>query len=476
MSLAFLAATVWLVPRAPAQAKDVAPQAATKPAAGTPLSKPAASRAAVSASPSAQAPAATAGDKAAPPAGPQAQPQNPHQWRDNRLIDFFCTLGVLLVLYPIARFLLKQWLLRREKLLGALDGDAIVYYYQQFRAGSPVVRQHPPIERKKLVDHRVFPKEVSDAYMESFRKDFSRWYGRKYYIAPVAMLALLSAVSGWWADEILRAWASNGIGPGTSLRALVASGLAGAFVWVISDELDRLRKRDFTTSDVYYYDFRILLAIPFAWALSASSIDGKLLGVPTVIPLAYFLGSFPTKTLFTIARRIGSQQLKLGDDQVNGTLELEKLQSIGKTNAERFNDEGITTITALAYVDPIDLTIRTNFDFSYVVDCVSQALAWIYFGKNEKYDDLLGLSLRGSQEVYSVIQNAGDASNAEKKARAQQTILDAAADLKIPPNAFRSSLDQIAEDPYTKFLVNVWCCLADVGHRPTTKAVSPDTR
>ena len=80
----------------------------------------------------AQAPAATAGDKAAPPAGPQAQPQNPHQWRDNRLIDFFCTLGVLLVLYPIARVLLKQWLLRREKLLGALDGDAIVYYYQQF--------------------------------------------------------------------------------------------------------------------------------------------------------------------------------------------------------------------------------------------------------------------------------------------------------------------------------------------------------
>ena len=46
---------------------------------------------------------------------------------------------------------------------------------------------------------------------------------------------------------------------------------------------------------------------------------------------------------------------------------------------ERYKDEGITTICGLAYADPIDLTIRTNFDFNYVVDCVSQALMWIYF-------------------------------------------------------------------------------------------------
>ena len=94
---------------------------------------------------------------------------------------------------------------------------------------------------------------------------------------------------------------------------------------------------------------------------------------------------------------------------------------------------------------------------SYVVDCVSQALAWIYFGMNDKYDDLMGLSLRGAQEIYSLILDASDSVDSEKKARALQTILDAAADLKIPPDAFRSSLDQIAEDPYTKFLTNIWC-------------------
>ena len=407
------------------------------------------------------APLATSGAKPGdnPPAATttEGQSQDPHKVRDNALVHFFCTFGVLLVLYPIARFLLGQWSFRKDKLLGALSGDAIVYYYQQFRPGAPIVHQRSPVESTNPADKCIFPTEDSEAYMKSFQRDFSRWYGRKFYIAPVAMLTFLTCVSAWWADEMLRAWASIEIGPGTDLRALTASALAGAFVWVISDELDRLRKRDFTTSDVYYYVFRILLAIPFAWALSRATIDGKLLDLPAVIPLAFFLGAFPTSTLFTIARRIGSQMLKLGDDQETGDLELEKLQSIGKTNAERFKDEGIATITALAYADPIDLTIRTNFDLSYVVDCVSQALAWIYFGMNDQYDELMGLSLRGAQEIYSLILDASDSVDSEKKARALQTILDAAAALKIPPDAFRSSLDQIAEDPYTKFLTNIWC-------------------
>jgi hypothetical protein len=395
----------------------------------------------------------TAGDAKAP-AQAAPQPQNPHQLRDDYLIHVFCGLGVLLVLYPIGRFLIRPWFFRRELLLGALAGDAVVYYYQQFRAGAEVLSKFKPVEYPEPVDGCIFPKPVADAYLASFEYDFSRWYGRKYYLAPLLMLTLLTVAAGWWADEMLRTWASNGAGPGADLRALVASALAGAFVWVISDELDRLRRRDFVSVDVYYYVFRILLAVPFAWALSAVNLEGKLwLGIPAVIPIAFFLGSFPTQTLFTIARRIGSQQLKLGDDQETGDLELEKLQSIGKSNAERFKDEGITTITTLAYSDPIDLTIRTNFDFSYVVDCVSQALTWIYFG--DAAGQLFVYSLRGAQEIVSVVE-AADNPDDPQQARAEQTIVEAAAKLNIPLDAFRSSLDQIAEDPYTKFLVNVW--------------------
>lgn len=375
--------------------------------------------------------------------------------RDALLVVAFCALAVLLVIWPILRFLFRPWSLRKELIFGAVAGDAAVYYYQQFRPGAAVVTKTPPTKAALTADHYAYPKATRDAYFESFKEDFFKSYGRRYYIAPVAMLVILTAVSACWAQRMLREWAGNGIGPGTTLRALTASALAGAFVWVISDEIDRLRRRDFTTSDVYYYVFRILLAIPFAWSITAISVEGQTLGLLGSIPLAFFLGAFPTSTLFKIARRFGAQTLKLGDDQTTGNLELEKLQSIGKSNAERFQDEGITTITALAYTDPVDLTIRTNFDFSYVVDCVSQALGWIYF--QEDSAKLLALSMRGAQEITSVVRWASDASNPGRQASAEQAILDAATKLGLSDRAFRATLAQIVADPYSEFLVNVWC-------------------
>jgi len=373
--------------------------------------------------------------------------------RDTLLIEILCVIGVLVVLYPIGRFLLKQWRFRADRLFGVLAGDPIVYYYQQFRPGGGP-QGAAPVKLQQPENGNWYAEAVWKPYLKSFSKDFYKWYGRHYYFGPVLMLTVLTAGAACWAQRMLREWAANAGGPGTSMRALAAAALAGAFVWVISDELDRLRRRDFTTSDVYYYIFRILLAVPFAWALSAvQDNNNKIFGVPAAIPIAFFLGSFPTTTLFTIGRRFVTQQLKLGDDQQVAN-ELEKLNAVTKTNAERFRDEGVTTITQLAYSDPIDLTIRTNFDFSYVIDCVSQALAWIYLG--DGLSTLTPLSLRGAQEILSLWNTLARPSDPNAAARASNTINAAADLLKIDHDAFRSTIDQIAGDPYTIFLFNVW--------------------
>jgi hypothetical protein len=391
------------------------------------------------------------------PGGASTAPQNPlgsNARRDTQTIEILCVMGVLLVLYPIARFLAKQWRFRADRLFGELAGDPIVYYYQQFRPGGGPQGAPPVKMSAPTPDGNWFAAVDWKPYMDSFCTDFYRWYGRRYYIAPGLMLVVLTAGAACWAQRMLREWAMNAGGPGTSMRALTASALAGAFVWVISDELDRLRRRDFTTNDLYYYIFRILLAVPFAWALSAvQDNNNKIFGVPAAIPIAFFLGSFPTTTLFTIGRRFVTQQLKLGDDQQVAN-ELEKLNAVTKTNAERFRDEGVTTITQLAYSDPIDLTIRTNFDFNYVIDCVSQALAWIYLG--DGLSTLTPLSLRGAQEIASLMTDSGNTKDATIQQRADNTITAAAALLKIDKDAFRSTLVQVAEDPYTIFLVNVW--------------------
>lgn len=376
----------------------------------------------------------------------------PASW-DAVLVVGYCVLAALIVSWPILRFLYRPWNFRKELIFGALAGDASVYYYKQFRPGAAVETKYAAQKLQLPVNGYDFSQTDRDNYLKAFKGDFFRWYGRRYYIAPVSMLIVLTIITAAWAQRMLRTWASNG-GPGTNLRALTAAALAGAFVWIISDEIDRLRTRDFTTSDVYYYVFRILLAVPFAWAIAAVSVNGQTLGLPGSIPLAFFLGCFPTTTLFKIARRLAAQTLNLGDRSDKGSLELETLQSVTKTNAERFQDEGITSIVALAYTDPIDLTIRTNFDFSYVVDCVSQSLSWMYFGASSPI--LCKFSLRGSQEISNVVAWSSDATDVSRQAAAQKTIADAATAITISDLSFQTTLIQIVEDPYSKFLANVW--------------------
>ena len=352
---------------------------------------------------------------------------------DTTLVVVFCCFTVLLVLYPIGRYLVKPWAFRRDRLFGLLAGVAIVEYYKQFRPSSTIAN-------KKVGD----PALSEEEYFSLFKTDFNVWYGRKYYIVPICGLAILSFVSAWWAVLTARQWVT-GAQKVESTHGLVAAAIGGAFVWIISDELDRLRRRDFTSSDVYYYIFRILLAVPFGWALTRSQDLTLRVG----IPLAFFLGAFPTTTLFTAARRIAGRWLKLGENP-SGCLELETLQSLGKDNAERFKDEGITTIVQLAYTDPVDLTIRTNFDFNYVVDCVSQALLWIYIKPNA---DLNILSLRGAQEAAVLVEWLSDPAY---QTQAESTLTAAAAKLNISEQSLLTTLNQIALDPCTRFLLHVW--------------------
>ena len=86
-----------------------------------------------------------------------------------------------------------------------------------------------------------------------------------------------------------------------------------------------------------------------------------------------------------------------------------------------------------------------------MVSCVSQALMYIYFGEDSK--KLARFSLIGALENAALLRWTKDD---DKKALAEKTIQDAAATLNISPEALLINLAQIAEDPYTAFLANVW--------------------
>jgi Ca2+-binding EF-hand superfamily protein len=201
--------------------------------------------------------------------------------------------------------------------------------------------------------------------------------------------------------------------------------------------------------------------------------------------------------LFRISRRLTAEKLKLTDDQHEAALELEKLQSVSKSAAERFADEGIGSILELAYSDPIDLSMRTNFNFNYVRDCVSQALFWIYFPEQK----LQYVALRGTMEVGNLVRDHEDYHRdqcgmnippkkvdddscyrpagavddqppaASKKYdhdlqkrrhdETQHVIDDVAKQLKISSDALMATLRQVAYDPYTRFLRKMWKDMAE---------------
>jgi hypothetical protein len=167
------------------------------------------------------------------------------------------------------------------------------------------------------------------------------------------------------------------------------------------------------------------------------------------------VAAFPTNTLFALMRRLLSQNLKLSDVPMSGETQLKVLPGIDVLNAERFAAEDITTIAQLAYHDPVELTMRTNFDYSYIVDCLSQALLFIYVG--EEYLDKLALQgIRGSYEMRVICLDL-DSDDPLVVETAKEKLRAVAKAINYPSS---EALEKVAQesgcDPCTVFIYESW--------------------
>lgn len=338
------------------------------------------------------------------------------------LIWFACSAAWVLVWLPCVLYLSVS-LGERHGLFHVFDREKIKSYYKLFR---------PTVDTSKIDLER------------DFKASFTRIYGRRHYVLPLLLLAFLAAIGLWGTAKTLESWLA--LPSGTfKFHPIAVSAFLGAWTWVVYDQFNRLRNRDLTFHDLYGCVFRFLIAVPFGFFL------GKWAG-DFGISVAFLLGTFPTGTLFKIGRRLAVQQLKLGEDAAEPS-KLEKLQCVSRSSAERFIDEGINTIAELAWCDPVDLTLRTNKEFDYVIDCASQALVWVYF--EEKTRELYKLSLRTAHEVTSLVY-ALDFGNGDKKTLAKETLAEGAKALAMETNALENTLRLIKEDPFVEFLVAIW--------------------
>jgi hypothetical protein len=349
-----------------------------------------------------------------------------------RYVDI-CAVVILtaLLVIPVLIYLFTGWSVRRSEIVGAMSSKGAALYFKQF---------YPALRPERDV-------------LKAFSKHYQRRYGRRHYLIPLALLGIVAIFLLIMTTHTILNWLLNQ-SSATNLPPVAVGATAGAYMWVAGDILIRCRGRQLAPTDLYWAALRFVIAIPLAFAFAGILKDEAAVGI------AFLLGAFPTNTLLTIARRIGNRKLGLSEGGEEAQSEVEQIQGITSGLAERFRDEGVSTILQPAYSDPVDLTIRTSFSFNYVIDCISQSLAWLYLEKD--LEKSRRLSLRGAQEINTLITELRDGS-AREQATATATISHIAAQLNMDRDVLERLLCEIAFDPYTEFIVDLWHLPDDAG-------------
>jgi hypothetical protein len=251
------------------------------------------------------------------------------------------------------------------------------------------------------------------------------------------------SITTWLSTGNLDAFAPHRL----SLFSVVA--ISGAYLYCISEQIRRWYTLDLSPADLYWLSFRFVAAIPLGWTLRYFVAENL------AIPACFLVAAFPTNTLLAMMRRLLSQTLKVSDIPMSGDTQLKVLSGIDVVNAERFASENITTIAQLAYYDPVELTMRTNFEYSYIVDCVSQALLFIYVRK-EYFDKLSLHGIRGAYEM-RVIRLDLKSGTPEKVEHATQKLRSIAEQIAYPSaEALKDVALESGGDPCTVFIYESW--------------------
>lgn len=341
------------------------------------------------------------------------------------LVVTTAVFAFLLGLFPILHHLIFGLRERKREISDLLDDHAVRAYFDHF--------YHADAERLK----RNPRKHLSDIYDARF--------GARTFLLPGVAYGAMLAITVLALATVVGAKLPNA--PVVPLIAPVpAYALAGAYLWVVYDLIARYRQRNLVPSALYYTAFRIAIIVPLAYALAAGLANYS---ENVAAAFAFLLGAFPTSTLFLLARRNLGKMLGLTDDPTERDKppELEKLQGVTRPIAEAFSDVGVSTLVQLAYDDPIQLAMRTNLSFYFVLDLVSQALVAIYIDPEiaRRY------SVRGSVEATSL---AGRCEGGDGVCR--RVLTELANALKLPDEVLVVILYQIKEDPCSKFINAIW--------------------
>jgi nitronate monooxygenase len=297
----------------------------------------------------------------------------------------------------------------------------------------------------------LFQKQISDVAEapKKFSSFYHKWFNRHQLVVPTTFVAFVTLWQSYLIGETAFAYLYSDLAHYTRLDITAEAGFVGAYIFVTWDFIVRNRQRDLTSSDILKGALRIGTGISVGYAFSS-------LVKPEIGPfVAFAVGVFPLQTIQVFLRRTVSERLgiQLPGDQSKDKDAVINLSGVNTEIAERIAEADISTILQLAYCDPIQLTMQTNLSFNFINDIVSEALAWIYL--EDKLNLIRSYGLRTAFEIRSLQDGRCSTDPDEKKLA--ETVLQKAADaVNMSVDALSFAFNQIAYDPYTDFLMNVF--------------------
>jgi len=336
--------------------------------------------------------------------------------------------------YPLYHYMVYGWNRKWEELEDTLNVFAKQAYMASFRN----------------LNYQL--SEVDDKFAKLYRES----YGRRWFIIPIGLAVVTACIGNYLvAADLIPLAASSG----ADVKFNIApAAVAGAYTFVTYDFYRRVQRRNLLTVDIVRNALRLAIAIPVGYAFATLNLHIGAF-------IAFAVGAFPLGDLLAILRRVANERLKLHIGPAPVGSRSVQLLGIDPETADRIEDADITTIPQLSTCDPVDLAMRTNLQFRYVVNMCSQALAWIYL--RDKLDTLRPLGLSTALEIRELMYDFEEPARAT---RAQRVLSVAATAAKVPIDGLRHAFRQIISAPNTRFLYDALSGSPTVGARAPARA------
>ena len=216
------------------------------------------------------------------------------------------TLLSLLILCPIAYFLLTTRKLRYNNLKAYLKDEVIKQYYTIFFPSVQIGGD------KSLID--------------DFEKRYANTYGWKRFLFPLLTLFAILLISSLMIYIQLLSW-FNIDTSGFKLSGITISAFFGAYSIITYDVFSKVRERSLSNYDLYIFSLRFIIAIPVGYIFSTAMKDS--LGYL----MAFSAAGLPIARITSFTSKLVSKKIGIEDKKDAPRSDLEVIQGINEEEA-----------------------------------------------------------------------------------------------------------------------------------------------